>query len=92
MVTNGNGFFMTGLCSKWVPLSTGQTGSFPLRPKSVWQGASVVDAPLYQTMMVENLYSMSQVLEEICLTSVTCAKCGIRSTLCWKVGNISGPT
>ena len=28
----------------------------------------------------------------ICLTSVTRAKCGIRSTLCWKVGNISGPT
>ena len=28
----------------------------------------------------------------ICLTSVTHAKCGICSTLCWKVGNISGPT
>ena len=25
----------------------------------------------------------------ICLTSVTHAKCGIHSTLCWKVGNIS---
>ena len=28
----------------------------------------------------------------ICLTSVMRVKCGIRSTLCWKVGNISGPT
>ena len=28
----------------------------------------------------------------ICLTSVTRVKCGIRSTVCWKVGNISGPT
>ena len=28
----------------------------------------------------------------ICLTSLTRAKCGVRSTLCWKVGNISGST
>ena len=28
----------------------------------------------------------------ICLTSVTRAKCGIRSTLCWKIPNISGST
>ena len=28
----------------------------------------------------------------ICLTSVTRVKCGIRSTLCWKVGNNSGST
>ena len=27
-----------------------------------------------------------------CLTSVTHAKCGICSTLCWKIGNISGST
>ena len=27
-----------------------------------------------------------------CLTSLTRAKCGTRSTLCWKVGNISGST
>ena len=26
------------------------------------------------------------------LTSLTRAKCGTRSTLCWKVGNISGST
>ena len=30
--------------------------------------------------------------KSVCLTSVTRAKCGIRSTLCWKVENISGPT
>ena len=28
----------------------------------------------------------------ICLTSVTRAKCGTRSTLCWKIRNISGST
>ena len=28
----------------------------------------------------------------ICLTSLMCAKCGTCSTLCWKVGNISGST
>ena len=28
----------------------------------------------------------------ICLSSVTHAKCGIHSTLCWKIGNISGST
>ena len=28
----------------------------------------------------------------ICLTSLTRAKCSTRSTLCWKVGNISGST
>ena len=26
----------------------------------------------------------------ICLTLLTCAKCGVRSTLCWKILNISG--
>ena len=31
-------------------------------------------------------------MEYICLTSVTRVKCGIRSTLCWKIGNISGST
>ena len=28
----------------------------------------------------------------ICLTSVKHAKCGVRSTLCWKNGNISSST
>ena len=27
-----------------------------------------------------------------CLISLTCVKCGVRSTLCWKIGNISGST
>ena len=31
-----------------------------------------------------------QVAKDICLTSLTRAKCGIRSTLCWKILNISG--
>ena len=29
---------------------------------------------------------------DICLTSLTCAKCGTRSTLCWKILNISDST
>ena len=32
------------------------------------------------------------VMEYICPISVTRVKCGIRSTLCWKIGNISGST
>ena len=31
-------------------------------------------------------------LINICLTSVTRVKCGIRATLCWKIANISGST
>ena len=34
----------------------------------------------------------NHIIDNICLTSVMRAKCGVRSTLCWKVGNISGPT
>ena len=30
------------------------------------------------------------ILKYICLTSLTCVKCGVRSTLCWEIGNISG--
>ena len=30
--------------------------------------------------------------KNICLTLFTHAKCGTHSTLCWKVGNISGST
>ena len=35
---------------------------------------------------------LNQSIIYICLTSLTRAKCGTRSTLCWKVGNISGST
>ena len=31
-------------------------------------------------------------LKMICTFSVTCVKCGIRSTFCWKISNISGST
>ena len=33
---------------------------------------------------------ISGFLKHICLTSLTRAKCGVRSTLCWKIPNISG--
>ena len=36
------------------------------------------------------LYLVDYIYIYICLTSVTRAKCGIRSTLCWKIPNISG--
>ena len=39
-----------------------------------------------------HVFLLGQRATYICLTSVTRAKCGIRSTLCWKVGNTSGPT
>ena len=35
---------------------------------------------------------MTAVKKDISLISVTRVKCGVRSTLCWKVGNISGST
>ena len=31
-------------------------------------------------------------IEHICLTSLTRAKCGVPSTLCWKIGKISTST
>ena len=31
-------------------------------------------------------------IRHICLTSVTRVKCGVCSTLCWKIGNVSGST
>ena len=34
---------------------------------------------------------VSPTYQGICLTSVTRVKYGIRSTLCWKIGIISGP-
>ena len=39
-------------------------------------------------LILVHLYTRSL----ICLTSVTCVKCGVRSTLCWKIGSISGST
>ena len=41
----------------------------------------------YETFLYKFIY-----IKCICLTSVTRAKCGTRSTLCWKIGNISGST
>ena len=46
--------------------------------------------------MTEKIYinKFSKLIEKkniyICLTSLTRAKCGTRSTLCWKIRNISG--
>ena len=42
--------------------------------------------------MLWSLHQQCQQTIYICLTSLTHAKCGTRSTLCWKVGNISGST
>ena len=35
---------------------------------------------------------VSIIVTHICLTSVTRVKCGVRSTLCWTIANISGST
>ena len=37
-------------------------------------------------------YQIPSVTECICLTSLTRAKCGVPSTLCWKIGKISTST
>ena len=42
--------------------------------------------------MFESLAIICKYQENICLTSVTRVKCGVRSTLCYKIGNISGST
>ena len=42
-------------------------------------------------LCVQHCNEMGKVIQ-ICLTSVTRVKCGIRSTLCWKIANISGFT
>ena len=39
---------------------------------------------------VDEVRKLTKVLHYICLTSLTRAKCGIPSTLCWKIPNISG--
>ena len=44
-----------------------------------------------ELLVFNNILDGNQI-EAICLTSLTRAKCGTRSTLCWKVGNISGST
>ena len=53
-------------------------------------GGSV--GPRYASVYVDEIKMYNRQLseEEICLTSLTRAKCGTRSTLCWKNPNISG--
>ena len=43
-------------------------------------------------IFVRNCVIRTYIPDQICLTTLTRAKCGTRSTLCWKVGNISGST
>ena len=42
------------------------------------------------TTFTEYLRNIPNNPKSICFTSLTCAKCGIPSTLCWKIPNISG--
>ena len=45
---------------------------------------------LFLTVNVHKFLALSAIL--ICLTSLTRAKCGVPSTLCWKIGKISTST
>ena len=47
------------------------------------------DSPCKTTLSLPNSPERPQD-KNICLTSLTRAKCGVRSTLCWKIPNISG--
>ena len=42
------------------------------------------------TFTTKKLTTVNVHYKYICLTSLTRAKCGVRSTLCWKIPNISG--
>ena len=53
------------------------------------KGNNDLNAMYVDTVDTQRKYTK---LDYICLTSVKHAKCSIRSTLCWKVGNISGRT
>ena len=44
----------------------------------------------HHSWIVDAKLSLEIILELICLTSLMRAKCGVRSTLCWKIPNISG--
>ena len=46
--------------------------------------------PSFWTFFTHLVTSPWSQLAYICLTSLTCTKCGIPSTLCWKIPNISG--
>ena len=52
------------------------------RESHLYRGSGIVEQLWYQLPKQGPL--------SICLTSLTRAKCGVRSTLCWKIPNISG--
>ena len=53
------------------------------------KGNNDLNAMYVDTVETKRKYTK---LDYICLTSLTRAKCGVRSTLCWKNPNISGST
>ena len=60
-------------------------------PKEVGENEiHVVVNDLSEDKIETLLTTLGKTQKLICLTSLTHAKCGTRSTLCWKVGNISG--
>ena len=70
------------------------TRSYP-SPRRIWiVSADICECEYIYKILLKSWkkWSSHRTCTRICLSSVTRAKCGIRSTLCWKVGNISGPT
>ena len=62
-------------------------GGYP--PTQTWDLGYPPPAPNIWWLSLE---TCSNLFTWICTISAHYAKCGIHSTLCWKVGNISGPT
>ena len=65
------------------------TASFSFQFKYV-NIATILTSELKMSVCVHLETCFLAITWNICLTSVSRAKCGIRSTLCWKIPNISG--
>ena len=58
------------------------------RGHPAWSSVNLDCFWVYQSILTR--FYNDGLWENICLTSLTRAKCGVRSTLCWKIPNISG--
>ena len=65
---------------------------------TLWNGSSPLQEILFKMLFLRHFEHSKQyfewhfIIKYICPISVTRIKCGVRSTLSWKIGNISGST
>ena len=102
--SNWNTFLLERLVPSWIFLRltfivcylrktfTDTEGNFEVRELHTGKrDGGESEAGEHPVRLQRHLSVMMRTLQTfICLTSVTRAKCGIRSTLCWKILNISG--